>query len=94
MKGWIKLHRRILDNGILQDAELFRMFVWCILKANHTEKNFLDIKLSKGSFATGRISGSEELFMKPSSFYSKLKRLEKQDFITMCYFMTSPAKCY
>jgi len=83
MKGWIKLHRRILDNGILQDAELFRMFVWCILKANHTEKNFLDIKLSKGSFATGRISGSEELFMKPSSFYSKLKRLEKQDFIEL-----------
>ena len=58
MKGWIKLHRRILDNGILQDANLFRMFVWCLLKANHSSKNFLDTKLERGNFATGRISGS------------------------------------
>ena len=83
MKGWIKLHRRILDNGIIQDADLTRMFVWCILKANHTKKNFLDIKIEIGSFVTGRSTGSEELNMKPSTFYKKLNQLQKRGYIKL-----------
>ena len=83
MKGWIKLHRRILDNGIIQDAELIRMFVWCILKANHTQKDFLDIKIDTGSFVTGRVTGSEELNMKPSTFYKKLNQLQKRGYIKL-----------
>ena len=83
MKGWIKLHRQILDNGIIQDADLTRMFVWCILKANHTKKDFLDTKIDIGSFATGRITGSEELNMKPSTFYKKLNQLQKRGYIKL-----------
>jgi|TARA_R100000458_G_C8264839_1_gene239999 hypothetical protein len=85
MKGWIKLHRKILDNGVFADAELLKVFIWCILKANINidEKNVYDAKIKQGQFLTGRISASEELYIKPSTVHNRLKKLQRMGYIKL-----------
>ena len=83
MKGWIKLHRKILDNGVFEDANLLKIFIWCILKCDskEKEKNIYGAKLKQGEFITGRLSASEELYMKPSTVHDRLKRLQRMNYI-------------
>ena len=83
MKGWIKLHRKILDNGIFTDANLLKVFIWCLIKANSSEKNknVYNAKIKQGQFITGRTSASEELYMKPSTVHDRLKKLQTLGYI-------------
>jgi len=81
MQGYIKLHRKILDNGVFADAELLKVFVWCILKANTTPNVVYGRKVEVGEFITGRITASEELHLKPSTIYKRLQRLKAQGYI-------------
>lgn len=85
MKGWVKLHRKILDNGLFADAELLKVFIWCLLKANRSEedKNVYGAKLKQGQFLTGRVSASEELFIRPSTVHDRLKRLQRLGYIKL-----------
>lgn len=81
MQGYIKLHRKILDNGVFADAELLKVFVWCILKANTTTNVVYGRKVGVGQFITGRNSACEELYLKPSTIYKRLQRLKQQGYI-------------
>jgi len=81
MQGYIKLHRKILDNGVFADAELLKVFVWCILKANTTPNVVYGRKVDVGQFITGRITASEELYLKPSTIYKRLQKLKAQGYI-------------
>jgi len=81
VQGYIKLHRKILDNGVFADAELLKVFVWCILKANTTPNVIYGRKVDVGEFITGRISASEELHIKPSTIYKRLQKLKQQGYI-------------
>jgi DNA-binding PadR family transcriptional regulator len=81
MQGYIKLHRKILDNGVFADAELLKVFVWCILKANTTPNVVYGRKVDIGEFITGRITASEELHLKPSTIYKRLQKLKTQGYI-------------
>ena len=85
MNGYIKLHRKILDNGVFSNAELLKVFLWCLIKANHnkTPKKVFDIKLKQGQFVTGRSSACEELNIKPSSVYNRLIRLQEYGYIKL-----------
>jgi len=83
MKGWIKLHRKLIDNGVFYDAELLKVFVWCILKANRIPKEVNGTKLSTGQFITGRLSASEELHMRPTTVYDRLQRLKRMKYISI-----------
>ena len=81
MQGYIKLHRKILDNGVFADAELLKVFVWCILKANTTPNIIYGRKIDIGQFITGRVSAAEELCLKPSTVYKRMQVLKKQGYI-------------
>lgn len=83
MQGYIKLHRKILDNGVFADAELLKVFVWCILKANTTPNVVYGRKVDVGEFITGRITASEELHLKPSTIYKRLHKLKSQGYINI-----------
>jgi len=86
-KGWIKFHRKILDNAIFQNPELFQLFSYCLLMANHSEASFLwngkEETLEKGSFITGRKAIARDLNQKESSVYKRLKTLEKLNTISV-----------
>ena len=82
-KGYIKLYRKILDNGIFDNAELLKVYVWTLLRANAAPSEVFDRKLKVGQFVTGKLSAAQELRMRPSTVYDRIKKLEKLGFIKL-----------
>ena len=60
MSGWVKLHRKLLDNPIFQDSSLVHVFLYCLLKANHEPRRFMfngqEMLIEAGQFIAGRES--------------------------------------
>ena len=61
MKGWISLHRKILDNPILTRSRTysrFEAFIFMLLSANHKENKVIIgnqiVKVKKGSFISSQ----------------------------------------
>ena len=51
-QGYIKLHRQILEWEWYKNIPVRIIFEHCLLKANHTDKNWQGILIKKGSFIT------------------------------------------
>lgn len=87
MSGWIKLHREIKDKAIFDNEKLLKTFIWCLLKATHTEHEQLigrqKVPLKSGQFVTGRNKASVELNMSPSTTWEYLKILESNKSINI-----------
>jgi hypothetical protein len=65
MDGWIKIHRKSLDSSIWKNPNVWFVWSWCLMKAQHTRIRFpfngADFVLEKGSFVTGIQRATEEL---------------------------------
>jgi DNA-binding PadR family transcriptional regulator len=73
-KGWVKLHRRILENHFLMhDEKAFCVFL----------KLLMLVGKQKGQWSGGRIQLSEWMDMNPNTLYKVLKRLEGQQLISI-----------
>jgi DnaD/phage-associated family protein len=93
-KGWIKLHRKMLHNPIFQDAFMTKLWLYCLLKASHSNHKQLVgnkvVELEKGQFIWGRKEASADLNKgaKPKEKLSEttwerhLKTLEKLEMLT------------
>lgn len=64
MSGWLKLHRKIIEKAIWQDPQMLKLWLYCLIRANHTETEVLiekqEIKLYPGQFVTGRFALADE----------------------------------
>jgi hypothetical protein len=81
--GWIKLHRKMLDSAVMRDEFLCRLWIWCLLKAGHIDREDPGRGMVRaGEFITGRFIGAEELKVSPSKFDRGLKTLSKLGQIT------------
>lgn len=82
MEGYIKLHRKLLENPICQNPKYLSLWIILLLKASHKETELLwdggVIKLKPGQFITGRKSLSKETGIKPSTIEDIVNYLEKQ----------------
>lgn len=81
MNGWIKLHRRLLENPIVcKDADHLAVWVYLLLNANHEEGSTLlngkKIKLIPGQIVTGRKKIAEDLSINESKVRRILNELE------------------
>jgi hypothetical protein len=80
MEGWVKLHRCLIDKPIFDNANLLKVWIWCLCKATHKQHIQLvglqKIELNIGQFITGRNAGSIELKLKPSTFWDYMKFLK------------------
>jgi len=68
-KGWIKLHRKLLDTGIIQKdrtALAIMIALWLL------------VDRKTGKYDCGRFQLAIMLEMKPNTVYKALKRLEKK----------------
>lgn len=87
IEGWISLHRKLLESTVFQNADLLKVWVWCLLKATHRDYEVLVglqmVKLHAGQFITGRNKGAEELKLKPSTFRDYLKVLARMGMISL-----------
>lgn len=83
-RGWIKLHRKLLDSRVFANEGLLKVWIYCLCRANH-EQNFVpirtgkgttEVEVNKGEFIFGRKSASKELGMNPSTLYKRMQKLE------------------
>ena len=84
MKGWIRLHRKILDNPIvMKDAEYFAVWVYILLHASHGECDVMfgkeRISLHTGQLLpTSRKKIAEDLHISESKVERILKTFENE----------------
>ena len=52
LKGYVKIHRKILDWKWWHDANVFRLFFYILAKANWKDSEFEDIIVERGSLVT------------------------------------------
>ena len=82
-KGWISIHRKMLDNPIVcKDSDHMAVWVYLLLNATHTEYPALfsgnKITLQPGQLLTGRKSISEKLNISESKVQRILKAFENE----------------
>ena len=88
MKGWISLHRKILDNPILSRGRIysrFEAFVFMLLKANHKENKAVIgnqlINIKTGSFITSQKKLMKEFRWGSTKLRAFIKLLEADKMI-------------
>jgi hypothetical protein len=85
LDGYIKLSRSILEKPVFQNERLFRVWVWCLMKATHTpykqQVGLRTFDLEPGQFITGRFAGAEELGLAPTTFWRQILWLKNNESI-------------
>lgn len=81
MEGWIKLHRKLLDNPIVcKDSEHIAVWIYLLLNATHVNYDVLfnnkRITLKPGELITGRKKIAEELKVSEYKVQRILKTFE------------------
>ena len=81
MEGWIKIHRKILDNLIIcKDSETFSIWLYLLLNATHQETSAIfkgkKIILKSGQLITGILSISKKLTINQNKVQRTLKCFE------------------
>jgi len=78
--GFVKLFRTSLESSLFTNANLWKVWCYCLLRANYKERTILfdteEITLTPGQFITGRLQGATDCYMKPSTFRNQLKKLQ------------------
>ncbi|MDY4822387.1 MAG: hypothetical protein SO148_01085 [Candidatus Onthovivens sp.] len=86
-QGYIKLHRQLLDTDIFENPKLLKVFIWCLLKATHKEREQRVgrkiVKLKQGQFIFGRAKASLELDIPQSTIWDYMKLLENRRTISI-----------
>ncbi len=83
MEGWIKLHRRLLDWEWYDDVNTFRLFIHCMLKANHKPRKYRGKLIPAGTFLTSRELLSSETGLTPRQVRTSLNRLKTTNELTI-----------
>jgi hypothetical protein len=82
MDGWIKLHRKLLDNCIAKKPAYLSLWVILLLMAQHKESTFIwnnkKQVLKKGQLITGRKSLSKRTGIAESQIYKILNFFEME----------------
>jgi DnaD/phage-associated family protein len=75
VKGWIKLHRKILDNELWHDVTTFRLFTLLLLRAAHQEGvKIKGIELKRGQYLRSYSKLAEDLESKEGRGYKKASK--------------------
>ena len=83
MQGWISLHRKLVEWEWYSDANTMRLFVHCLLKANHADKKWRGIDISRGQFLTSVDSLSKELRLSSQKIRTSISKLKSTGEITI-----------
>jgi len=81
--GWIKLHRSILDWEWYDDMNATRLFLHCLFKANHADKNYRGTVVKRGTFLTGRDLLATETGLSVQQIRTSLSKLKSTNEVTI-----------
>lgn len=73
--GWVKLHRQLLQWEWYDDVNTSRLFIHCLLRANHSDNNWRGNNIKRGSFITSLESLSKETKLTVSQIRTSLSKL-------------------
>lgn len=82
-QGWICLHRQMLEWEWYSDVNTTRLFIHCLLKANHKEKRWQGKVIPRGSFITGRNVLAEETGLTVRQIRTALDKLKSTNNIAI-----------
>lgn len=74
-KGYIELHREIIDWEWFNDVYVLKLFIFLILEANHKEVKYMGIKIPRGSLLTSVAKISQKSGLSVTSVKNSLKKL-------------------
>lgn len=81
-KGFITLHRKIIDWEWYDDVNTFKLFIHMLLKANHSGKQWRGIEIERGSFVTSISSLASETGLTSQQVRTSIKKLKSTNEIT------------
>lgn len=81
--GWIKLWRSFLKWEWFDDPNTLKVFLYVLLKVNHSTKKWMGIEIKRGEFLTGRQQMAKDLKISEQSVRTSLKRLKSTSEITI-----------
>lgn len=74
-KGWIKIHRRLLDWEWYSDTNMVRLFLHLLLKANSSDRRWQGREVPRGSLVTSRATLEAETGLSQKTIRTCLARL-------------------
>ena len=82
-RGFFSTPRDIEDDPIFDNPKLFKVYLWCRLKAGHQDERFVMVgnqivRLTKNQFIFGTFTAEKKLKMKHSTIWRYLRILEKR----------------
>lgn len=91
MEGYLKLHRQIIESTQFADPIRLKIWIWCLIKANHknkavalkTGKGYTTVMVKRGQFIFGRNTASEELNVPPSTVLRHMEKLQLEKAISI-----------
>ena len=83
-RGYVRLWRRTADSRVFQNEGLLKVWIWCLLRANHKEiwvsiktgRGQTEVLLKPGQFIFGRDSAAKKLRMKPTTVWGRMLKLK------------------
>jgi hypothetical protein len=87
--GWIRLHRSIIDWEWYSDPNTSRLFIHCLLRANHEDVKWRGHEIKRGQFLTSLETLSNETSLSVSQIRTAIKKLE----VTSELASKSQARC-
>ncbi|MBN1226342.1 MAG: conserved phage C-terminal domain-containing protein [Deltaproteobacteria bacterium] len=83
-QGYVKIYRKTLDSRVFQSEGLLKVWLWCLLSANHkgawvtvkTGKGTTEVWVDSGQFIFGRKSAGKALKMSPSTVWKRMLKLK------------------
>jgi hypothetical protein len=80
--GFIVLYRSLIDWEWYSDANTFRLFIHCLLRANHKEKKWQGITIERGSFVTSYAHLASELGLTVQNVRTSMGKLKSTGELT------------
>jgi len=81
--GWIKLHRSLLDWEWYDDINVMRVFLHCLLMANHKDRKYRGAVVERGSFLTGRDALASQTGLTVQQIRTSLNKLKSTNELTI-----------
>lgn len=75
-QGWIQLHRKFMDWEWYTDINTMKLFIHCLLKANHKKGSWRGQEIDRGEFLTSFSHLSKETGLSVQNIRTSIKNLE------------------
>ena len=82
-RGYVKVYRSLKDWEWYDEPNTFRLYIHCLLSANHEDKQWRGITIPKGSFVSSRTKLANELGLSEQNVRTAISHLQSTNDLTI-----------